>query len=675
MKLPPTIASNLPFALIVTISVALMGIVMAGAGRKHVGWVTAPDSNSQQHPVYESRVRGPNPLFQGNDVFRVQSPRIVASDRLVLSQQWDRSNHRGTIQFATARPLEAAERLPVVYRLGVRWHKVLPALLTVVALLISIAIWGRVYQDPQLPARSTMARRGGWILLIAVIAFSGWIIAYPGWSYGDDFFILNSTVRGNFLPAMVFPETGRFFPLGLIDLNLLIPFGDNPFAYHLERLFLLVLLCGTLYQVTTRTSGVAAGCFLVLVFLTTPELFKIYADSIFPESLLALLLAMFFWFYFSGSRSGNGFHLGLSCCVAAMATYCKEPVFGLFLVFAVVQLAFGFRQMTRSLRWTNIFLIINGLIFLALYGWICSGGGSYAEIQNAGMGRTRAGVLLAYLTHPWFLLSLGWCIWRASRLLVQRDTRLLKYDGALLAGIGYVVAFAILKLSADYYLIPAYVCWTAAFAGYLRHSQRAALTWKSSPARARFAATCGLLLVIGSVQLPGTVQGIHEAVQARADTRRLATLIGKLEKHGFNLYVFIPDEMTGFPAHVQSWRRRVVNTFDANARGNLCRAHSGQQPVQVLRSGDLPAVGQRSIVIHDPAFPNVLLNRSRPAGQQFQMVEFAPLLMGAVLYAPADCLEPIRAIASHHQTPHDGPHDPPALGWEPVSERRTSRRR
>ena len=627
-------------------------LLVLGTLQHHTGWIEAGSPSSVRNGSfsYESQLSTASKIFRGSDLFTLGKPQIISRDDIILQQNWDLRKPRGLVRFTTSRRLENSERLAVEYSLRPHFAKIFPALVAVLALLSSAFAFLKLQQTDNILLSLHAARAIRLLPILAFATLAWWIVGHPGWTYGDDHFILASAVQGEPLPATVFPELGRFFPLGLIDINLLVPFGNNPIAYHLERVTLLGLTILVLYLLTTRVADVAIGSLLVLVFLTTPSLLFIYGDSIFPESLLLFLLSLFFLLYLRGSQADHGWTLIGSGAVACAATYCKEPVFGMLCVFAGVNLLFGWRKLGRKTLLLNFFLMGNGLIFLATYACFCATGGNYADNINLGTGLTRSEVLLGFCGHPWFVFAALLGGFRAFWLVAHGDRSLVIFDAMLFAGLSYVLAFVLLRLTADYYLLPAYVCWTASFAGYLgslfltngttNGCQQSAVR----PGIQRLLPlSLGILALIGSFQLPDSIKSLGYIAQTRVETRAMSKLFVDLRAQGFELFVYFPAEMAGHAEQVHQWRCHVVNVFDSNLRGETGKRQDlGRTPFQKLDFNDLPLRTAKSIVIHDPAYSVEGLNQLHSRDEILQVVDNAPYVMGANLYTQTAWLDDIK---------------------------------
>ena len=642
-------------------------ICVFGTRYQHTGWI-AIDSpiSTETQPTngglrdYSGRLKHKNPLLRGNDLFIVQDPEIQESQS-VRAAVWDSTNGRGRVRLTLLAAAAMDPPLTVRYRLGVRWKKLLPVFCVLLALTLVLCLYFKMKDKPEIIHQRRLMIATQAILCFILASYAYWNSSLAGWLYGDEHFILSSTVQGALLPWTVFPEAGRFFPLGLVDLNLLIPFGDNPFAYTLERVLLLVAVTGLVFCLTTRAAGTTIGSLLTIAFLLTPDLSKIYSNAIFPESLLLLMLGLFFLLYYLADDRKRDRLLWLSCLVASFATYCKEPVFGLFVVFSLTQLGFGYHQLTRSQRWANLYLLFNAVVFLIVYWSFCSNGGNYAEIRNDGTIST-VGLLLNYLAQPMLALGMLTALWRLFAIVHYRDRQSLKYDGALFAGVAYMGAYAILKLQGDYYLIPAYLCLTCAFSGYLNGIQKQIAVNKSSVQgtiaktpdaipRRLMVPLLSMLLVFAALNIPGSIHGFVTNLDGRKETQQLSNLFSKLEKQGFEMYTYTPPSMSDHSRKVQEWRRLVLNVFDFNTKRQTNIENIwDHRPVRELTTPGNAPIPRHPIVIHDQAYSIEPLNRKQPVADRLELVELTPHVMGAHIFAKPEDHTAIKEAAGIHQS-------------------------
>lgn len=630
-------------------------ICVCGTRYQHTGWIaidgplsSETESASVTLRTCTGRLKHENLLFRGNDLFIVENPQIQAT-QFIQSAVWDSTNGRGRVNLTLNASAASDQPITVHYRLGIRWKKLLPVFLVVLALTMVICLYLKMKDTPEVIHRRRLMIIAPAILFLLLTSYAYWNSSLAGWLYGDEHFILSSTVQGSLLPWTIFPEAGRFFPLGLVDLNLLIPFGNNPFAYTFERILLLAAVTSIVFFLTTQAAGTTIGSLLTIAFLLTPDLSKIYSNAIFPESLLLPILGLFFLLYYTAAENNRRSLMCLSCLVASFATYCKEPVFGLFVIFSLTQLGLGYRQLTPAQRWTNVYLLLNAAVFLIVYWIFCSDGGNYADIRNDGTIST-VGLLLQYLTQPTLALGMLTALWRLFAIVHQHDRQSLKYDGALFAGLAYMGAYAILKLQGDYYLIPAYLCLTCAFSGYLSGIQKrikfnpTQLPAQTLGPRTPLAmphqlsvAFLSILLAFAAFNIPGSIHGFVTNLDGRKETQQLSDLFVNLEKQGFEVYTYTPPSMSAHSRKLQEWRRLVLNVFDFNTkRQSSIKNIWAHRPVRELTLSEKAAISRRAIVIHDQAYSIEALNQKQPITDRLELVEQTPHVMGAHIFAKLD---------------------------------------
>lgn len=631
-------------------------MLIRGSSVDHEGWivVSEPIASKEDEFTYRSRLNSSDSLFRGNDLFRVVGIKLNDSTLKVLSENHDEAFIKGQLQFTTSTKLNSESKLPVVYQLTWRPEKILPAMGIIT---ISLSLLFLLLSGPINLTGSNGLLQKGWVSfsavgsMLVVLAILVWAnVSNPGWAYGDNHQFLTTTVQGKFLPPMVYPHIGRFFPLGLLEMNCLIPFGNNPLVYHIERALLLCLTTGALYVLMTRFASRFISCLLVILFLLTPELFRVFSESIFAEALLITCLAFFLLFYHRTQESNRFSDALIAIGFAVAATYCKEPVFGLLLIFASVQLIFGYRTMGRTTRTLNILLLINSLIFFSIYWWICSSGQSYADIRNAGTGNTTLSILLSKCHRPFFLLSALTGIFRVYRLFVEPKGRLLFFDGTLLAGLGYFGAYMLLKLDADYYLVPAYACWAVAFAGYLEQlSPSMTTTASTEPTIHRtkvFSLALGVLAICIIIRASTTQKCIEQVVGARSDSVVLSNLFTNLQLRGFEMTIYYPPNVDGHEKEVQDWRRTVLNVFDSTQDETAEPTSTFRNaPFRSTSFDELKSNSNKVIVVCQPQYLESLRKGQTTLGA-FQQVTSIPEVMGAWLATPSECIDEVQRVAA-----------------------------
>ena len=651
-------------AILWTLLFTLTAIGLYGGSQSHLGQLIVSESGAPQNEIPENDSANTNPtqsffyaqlksnskLFRGNDLFAVSDVNFEPSPTLSAvdpnSMRLDTTSHNGRVTFqaqASFASKKTASSIPVSFRLRLYWKKVAPAALVIVILtllLMAVPSFQRLRSDHYLKSRATLNTLSVGCVLSIVLLMVGFNVGNPGWEYGDNHQFLTSTVQGEWMSPSIYPSLGRFFPLGLLDNNLLIPFGNNPLAYHIERSILLCIAALTIFLVARRLSSVPIACLATLVFLTAPDLFRVYSDSIFPESQLIVWLMLFFLFYHrvtthDGNRTAQMLNIIAVCISAAAATYCKEPTFGLLLIFSAVQIAFGFARQTISTIFVHSFLAVNAVVFVSLYWLSCYGGQSYADLRTAGTDITILSTMLSNFSSPMAVMAVITACFRTWRLVMCKDRDHVFADGALLAGLGYAFAFCLLKLSGNYYITPAHACWAVAFAGYLADTlpgliktQDYSLLSNRNYRLAKLAT--GVVLMVVILQGLSTQKCIQNQVGRRIKSIELVKLFNNLDRDGVRLVAYMPKEIKGNAKAVQDWRRYTLNTF-ADCETGQSRRVDSESPFVFADMSTIKQLTGRKLVVCPIEYAHRFCS-GNTSEQPWQRVEQYRHVMNAFMY-------------------------------------------
>ena len=661
LKLPNALTACITiWTIFVVCLVAASTIVFVGTSGEHEGNLTPQLLNTtnfgKEGICYSARIRGI--FFRGNDLFRVRNATIALPPGKIISQEWDVYRGKGQVLFSTNEHLPTETSVPVRFELTPRWSKIVPGAIRTLLFFLAIQICLSYRSLFALMRRRPISTISVPAFIVILVCGVVCIIARPGWIYGDSYFILSSTVQGDASLLAYFPEIGRFFPLAFADLNLLIPFGNSPLSYHVERAFLFASTISLVFVTARKLTDSSTACLIVLVFLTTPSLFRVYAESIFAEAVVACLLATFFCFYLIAERTGNIASLVVCGLAAIYASYCKEPIFGLFAVFAITQLIFGYANMTARIRILNCFLIANGMIFVGAYLYFCGGAeNNYAESQSARLGDDRISALKTlFSAHVMMPLAIVIAVARLPYLFSFRANRWINFDSALYAGLAYIVALGFLKLSAEYLAIPAYVAWMTAIAGYVKglpqycnvqiattdQDQNRVEGLVSSRSISWTPQMLALLTAIFTFQFLTPITEIHAYQKDRFETQVLTEMFAGLNDEGYSLFVICPSDEKQ-QTELSIWRRDVLNVFHSN----FCNVEIDQKrPFQLVAVGDSKLLSDRCVAIFDTNQPGAEQVEAFLNASGFRPVNEAPYCMGAHVYAKQSRLENINSLLS-----------------------------
>lgn len=597
---------------------------------------------SESEFVYEARIRGAQNIFRGNDLFRITKVAFPESLAL-LEEHWD-AYGKGVVVFSTAEPLAQDTELPVVFLLQPRWEKLLEVSLKAFLLLLAIQLLVYRKQLPELLHNPWFSIFIGLVTLGSVLCFLIAIVGWPGWVYGDTHQFLETTIQGEFACMPVTPETGRFFPFAFLDLNLLIPFGNAPQAYHIERAIFFLLTVTLLYRSAKYQVGKTAAAVLVLLFLTSPKLIIIYGEPIFAEAVISFLLAWFLFLYF---RVQDVPRLGdlIGCAlIASYACYCKEPVFLFFTVFAAIQLTFGRAQLNLGQKYLNAYLLCNSLVFLIFYFVFCGNfDANYATRRSAFIDATYGSTFLDFAkTHLMVWLVVATAVIRFFSLLISRASKCVNFDAVLFGGVAYFAAFVVLKMPSPYLIIPAYIPWLVALSGYLglqfsnvflpieNVKTKFWFSFASSIQSSRLlpAILLAAMLVLVMLQFDRSANEIKQHHREREVTKQACRFFANLSDRGFRMFVLYPEE-AGFRLELAKFRHQVLNMFDSAFRGQEIKQ---TVPFQDLVIPALDKLKGSCLVIVDPIYSPTVANPKFMLNRGFRLVRDAPTFRGELIY-------------------------------------------
>jgi hypothetical protein len=293
------------------------------------------------------------------------------------------------------------------------------------------------------------------------------ILHEANWILGDDEQFINHTAIDKFRSIMEdIRSDGRFFPLGLFDINLtlFIPNGHTPLGHYclvciefiLSIIVLLFLFRNSDNEDYKLSDQYINAFYIILLILFSTSLVQIFMNIVYPEKILFLTLPLFMLFYQKGLKTQHKKYYVLALLCAVYSTYCKEPISGALLIIVLINGIMGYKSLTKKDRIFNCILLINSIIFIILYYFIVYLHST--SFYNDG----RTFDILSFFTRIFttekiliFIFILG--IIRGFYVFVKKDRNHLYYDGLLFAGIGYSFAYMLLRLNLNYYFSPTIV--------------------------------------------------------------------------------------------------------------------------------------------------------------------------------------------------------------------------
>ncbi|MDR0763625.1 MAG: hypothetical protein LBF01_03925 [Bacteroidales bacterium] len=290
---------------------------------------------------------------------------------------------------------------------------------------------------------------------------------------GDDGQFLSTTAIGKY-GIGGYRGGGRLWPLGLYDYNILtqIPGGHSPFAHYLYNavtyLIFVFFLLGLLKDIT-RSKNFYAISYCCAILLTNCHLVRVNVEVIFAERMLVLLLSAFMYYYWKGKQTQKSICYIVGFFIACYATYCKEPVFVIFAVIAILNLTFGFG--TAQDKLFSCFLLGNSIVYIVAYYflvWKTSTSFYNQGRETMSLLRLIGQIFMEEkLLYPVFLLASI----RSYFVILKRDYKHLFFDGLIFASAAYTCAYVLLHLCSEYYFFPSVILATPSFLYWLTNEK------------------------------------------------------------------------------------------------------------------------------------------------------------------------------------------------------------
>ena len=110
---------------------------------------------------------------------------------------------------------------------------------------------------------------------------------------------------------------------------------------------------------------------MLLLFLSS-SFVQIHMACIYSEREMFFMLSVFLISYWKASdinKTGGEKYYVIAAIAAMYVTYLKEPVFGMWCIFAISNLIFG--KLSPKQRLFNYFLLLNSFIWISIYIYRC----------------------------------------------------------------------------------------------------------------------------------------------------------------------------------------------------------------------------------------------------------------------------------------------------------------
>lgn len=277
--------------------------------------------------------------------------------------------------------------------------------------------------------------------------------------YDNSQFTMYS-VRGVNFPNPIWRESGRFFPLGLQQFNVLRHVTRSAVGYHAVGVLQIIVLFSIILMLDQQLS-VAARAALAALTLVLPSVVHSFMGLIYPECDVAFwitCLALSVEFFARTRSVGWALAAVLS---TQFALYYKEPVFLFLLTFALVRV-FLRVKCSGSLREEfgeaetrlDLSIAAMSLAFVAFYSIAILGNSHLLYLEEHHVSRLQT--VYAYLRFDWLIwVFAAFTLARMYRVVRGTAAPALLWDGLACGALAYVFAYLALGMVSEYYLAPA----------------------------------------------------------------------------------------------------------------------------------------------------------------------------------------------------------------------------
>jgi len=404
--------------------------------------------------------------------------------------------------------------------------------------------------------------------VIISITFVFIIMYKAGWTFGDDIEYISTTAINKYTPNFV--SGGRFAPFKYIKYNLpLFVFrclGINtglPIEAHfmvismffMVTFFCLFFLINKIAPVKTEGSYQVINHFFSSTFFLLGNTFcSVFLSLIYPDTQVIMLFAIFMLMYHKALETDKTRYYTAAFLSAVYGTYCKEPVFGVFVVIALVNYLFQYKK-TKQEKIFYIALITNGIIFIILYYFLSFKNASVFYNEDIA---TNYGFNLLSIIKILPILIIMYCfgLIRLYFVIVKKEDNYLFYDSLLFAGIAYSFAYFILRLGNDYLYLPSIILFLPSLVHWIKY-----FLYK----KRAFAVTLFIILLpLYSYNSIQTVVRIRDILRERQEFMPyyITSLLSDYN-NGKKFFWYESDNKitdNTFYIDARNWRKHLVNT-------------------------------------------------------------------------------------------------------------------
>ena len=140
-------------------------------------------------------------------------------------------------------------------------------------------------------------------------------------------------------------------------------------------------------------------------------------------------------------------------------------------------------------------------------------------------------------------------------LVVKKDWQHIFFDSLLFAGIGYVAAYVLLRLTAGYYLVPSVVLFAPSLVYWLNH-----LFQKENRQSLRTLCLFFIFLFVFAFGLGTASRRIGRTWRERTEFMPYMESLFLEYKNGKE-FIWYESDITGFAIQIRNWKKSIENAF------------------------------------------------------------------------------------------------------------------
>lgn len=284
-------------------------------------------------------------------------------------------------------------------------------------------------------------------------------------AYHDNSQFTFVSLQDKFFDFPIWRESGRYWPLGLQEYNLISLFSKSIIAYHSFSIFQLLVTIFCCVSILPQLK-LSYKIILTTFILILPSFVISYFGLIFPERNLIFWLAIFIFCLEKVNKNKSSIYILGVFIATQFLLYYKEPVFLIILCFALSRLIIkalnqqifsqGKSKILEFIKdnWLDFGLIILVLVFLGSYIFYIQGKveTSYASSREE---VNTLFTLISYLRiNPILSIFLFVFIIRIYGLIINKYKFNLIWDSLAIGHVLYFLAYVKLNIFTWYYSAP-----------------------------------------------------------------------------------------------------------------------------------------------------------------------------------------------------------------------------